>query len=104
MWNWRVKRPRHLRAVPGDAPTDGNALGRAGQHFTRDLLLVFDAPRPLWGKVFEQMDNRYPGMVRQGVVFAGIDADWVMAVLGAMLLAAVLVNRYVRQRALGARS
>jgi simple sugar transport system permease protein len=43
------------------------------------------------------------GMVRQGVVFAGIDADWVMAVLGAMLLAAVLVNRYVRQRALGAR-
>jgi hypothetical protein len=27
----------------------------------------------------------------------------VAAVLGAMLLAAVLVNRYVRQRALGAR-
>ncbi|MFN8590638.1 MAG: ABC transporter permease [Thermomicrobiales bacterium] len=43
------------------------------------------------------------GMVRQGVVFAGIDADWVQAVLGAMLLAAVLVNRYVRQRALGVR-
>lgn len=41
------------------------------------------------------------GMVRQGVVFAGIDADWVMAVLGAMLLAAVLVNRFVRQRAMG---
>jgi simple sugar transport system permease protein len=43
------------------------------------------------------------GMVRQGVVFAGIDADWVAAVLGAMLLAAVLVNRYVRQRAMGGR-
>ncbi len=43
------------------------------------------------------------GMVRQGVVFAGIDADWVSAVLGAMLLIAVLVNRYVRQRALGVR-
>jgi simple sugar transport system permease protein len=43
------------------------------------------------------------GMVRQGVVFAGIDADWVAAVLGAMLLAAVLVNRFVRERALGAR-
>ena len=42
------------------------------------------------------------GMVRQGVVFAGIDADWVAAVLGAMLLAAVLVNRFVRERALGA--
>jgi simple sugar transport system permease protein len=43
------------------------------------------------------------GMVRQGVVFAGIDADWVAAVLGAGLLAAVLVNRYIRQQALGTR-
>jgi simple sugar transport system permease protein len=43
------------------------------------------------------------GMVRQGVVFAGIDADWVQAALGGMLLAAVLVNRFVRHRALGAR-
>jgi simple sugar transport system permease protein len=43
------------------------------------------------------------GMVRQGVVFAGIDADWVQAALGGMLLAAVLVNRYVRQRAMGVR-
>jgi ribose/xylose/arabinose/galactoside ABC-type transport system permease subunit len=42
-------------------------------------------------------------MVRQGVVFAGIDADWVSAVLGAGLLAAVLVNRYIRQQALGTR-
>jgi simple sugar transport system permease protein len=44
------------------------------------------------------------GMVRQGVVFAGIDADWVSAVLGAGLLAAVLVNRYIRQQALGTRA
>ena len=44
------------------------------------------------------------GMVRQGVVFAGIDADWVAAVLGAGLLAAVLVNRYIRQQALGSRA
>src|SRR4051812_7530736 len=44
------------------------------------------------------------GMVRQGVVFAGIDADWVAAVLGAGLLAAVLVNRYIRQQALGTRA
>ena len=41
------------------------------------------------------------GMVRQGVVFAGIDADWVAAVLGAMLLAAVLVNRFVRAAGAG---
>jgi simple sugar transport system permease protein len=44
------------------------------------------------------------GMVRQGVVFAGIDADWVQAVLGAGLLASVLVNRFIRQQAIGTRA
>ena len=43
-------------------------------------------------------------MVRQGIVFMGVDAGWVKAVLGAMLLIAVLVNRYVRTRAMGARA
>lgn len=43
------------------------------------------------------------GMVRQGIVFLGIDPGWEDAVLGAMLVIAVLVNRYVRQRALGVR-
>ena len=43
------------------------------------------------------------GMVRQGIVFAGIDADWVEAVLGAMLLIAVLFNRFIRNRAMEAR-
>jgi simple sugar transport system permease protein len=43
------------------------------------------------------------GMVTQGVVFAGVDADWVEAFLGAMLLAAVLVNRYIRVQATEAR-
>jgi simple sugar transport system permease protein len=40
------------------------------------------------------------GMVRQGIVFARVDADWFQAFLGLMLLAAVLVNRYVRDRAM----
>ncbi|MBA2521111.1 MAG: ABC transporter permease [Chloroflexia bacterium] len=39
------------------------------------------------------------GMVSQGVVYAGVDADWVQAFLGGMLLAAVLVNRYIRSQA-----
>jgi simple sugar transport system permease protein len=39
------------------------------------------------------------GMVRQGIVFARVDADWFQVFLGLMLLAAVLVNRYVRERA-----
>ncbi|MCC7022588.1 MAG: ABC transporter permease [Thermomicrobiales bacterium] len=43
------------------------------------------------------------GMVRQGIVFLGIDPGWEDAVLGAMLVIAVLVNRYVRHRALGVR-
>jgi len=40
------------------------------------------------------------GMVRQGIVFARVDADWFQVFLGLMLLVAVLVNRLVRERAL----
>ena len=39
------------------------------------------------------------GMVRQGIVFAGVDADWFQVFLGVMLLLAVLINHWVRQRA-----
>jgi simple sugar transport system permease protein len=42
------------------------------------------------------------GMVRQGIVFAGVDADWFQVFLGLMLLIAVLINRYVRARAMRA--
>lgn len=43
------------------------------------------------------------GMVRQGIVFAGVDADWFQVFLGAMLVVAVLINNYVRRRASEAR-
>jgi simple sugar transport system permease protein len=39
------------------------------------------------------------GMVQQGIVFTRISTDWYRAVLGGMLLAAVLLNNYLRQRA-----
>lgn len=39
------------------------------------------------------------GMVQLGILYAGIDADWFQFVLGGMLLAAVLINRFVRTRA-----
>jgi simple sugar transport system permease protein len=39
------------------------------------------------------------GMVRQGIVFAGIDADWFQVFMGVMLLLAVLANNVIRQRA-----
>jgi len=43
------------------------------------------------------------GMVRQGIVFAGVDPGWENAVLGTMLVLAVLFNRFIRTRAMGGR-
>jgi simple sugar transport system permease protein len=43
------------------------------------------------------------GMVRQGLFFAGVNTDWFNVFLGAMLLIAVLINRYVRTHAMEAR-
>lgn len=43
------------------------------------------------------------GMVRQGVVFAGVSADWFLAFMGAMLIIAVLINNLIRRRAEEAR-
>jgi simple sugar transport system permease protein len=37
------------------------------------------------------------GMVRQGIVITGVDADWFQVVLGAMLLGAVLFNNVARR-------
>lgn len=41
------------------------------------------------------------GMVRQGIVYAGVDADWFQVFLGSMVLIAVLINQFVRRRAMG---
>jgi simple sugar transport system permease protein len=43
------------------------------------------------------------GMVQQGIVITGVDADWFQVFLGAMLVAAVLFNNYIRRRASEAR-
>jgi simple sugar transport system permease protein len=40
------------------------------------------------------------GMVRQGVIFAGVSADWYQVFLGVMLLSAVFLNGYVRKYAM----
>ncbi len=39
------------------------------------------------------------GMVAQGIVYEGWDNDWLFAILGVMLLGAVLVNNWVKARA-----
>ncbi len=43
------------------------------------------------------------GIVEEGVVFAGVNADWYKAFIGVILLLAVLLNSYVRKLALEAR-
>ena len=43
------------------------------------------------------------GMVQQGIVFTGVDSDWFQVFMGAMLIIAVLVNNFIRIRALGAK-
>jgi simple sugar transport system permease protein len=40
------------------------------------------------------------GMVQQGIVITGADADWFQVFLGAMLIAAVLINDWMRRHAL----
>jgi len=40
------------------------------------------------------------GMVQQGIVMIGVDADWFQVILGAMLVFAVLSNEWLRRRAL----
>jgi simple sugar transport system permease protein len=39
------------------------------------------------------------GMVAQGIVYEGWDSNWTYAFLGVMLLGAVLVNNWVKNRA-----
>jgi simple sugar transport system permease protein len=43
------------------------------------------------------------GIVEEGIVFAGIDADWYKAFIGLILLLAVLLNSYVRKLAMETR-
>jgi simple sugar transport system permease protein len=43
------------------------------------------------------------GIVEEGIVFAGVDADWYKAFIGVILLLAVLLNSYVRKLAMEAR-
>jgi simple sugar transport system permease protein len=39
------------------------------------------------------------GMVNQGIFFTGVNTDWFQVFLGAMLLIAVIVNNFIRNRA-----
>jgi simple sugar transport system permease protein len=41
------------------------------------------------------------GLVQMGIFFTGIDTDWFKVFLGLVILVAVLVNNYIRAKALG---
>jgi simple sugar transport system permease protein len=41
------------------------------------------------------------GLVQMGIFYTGIDTDWFKVFLGLVILAAVLVNTYIRNKALG---
>ncbi len=43
------------------------------------------------------------GIVEEGIVFAGVNAEWYKAVIGLILLLSVLLNSYVRKLAMEAR-
>jgi simple sugar transport system permease protein len=43
------------------------------------------------------------GMVQQGIVMTGVDADWFQVFLGSMLVVAVIVNHHIRSVVAGAR-
>jgi len=43
------------------------------------------------------------GIVQVGIVFAGVNAEWYKAVIGVILLLAVVINSYVRRLAMEAR-
>ena len=43
------------------------------------------------------------GITSQGIFFAGWNTDWFRAILGALLLAAVLLNNFIRKQALEAK-
>ncbi|MCB1489428.1 MAG: ABC transporter permease [Bauldia sp.] len=44
------------------------------------------------------------GLVQMGIFFTGIDTDWFKVFLGIVILVAVLVNNYIRAKALGERT
>ncbi|WP_353513495.1 ABC transporter permease [Thermus sp. LT1-2-5] len=43
------------------------------------------------------------GMVQQGIFFTGVNTDWYLTFLGAMILFSVLLNQYLRRKALEVR-
>ena len=77
-----------------------DALRGTGQEFTAIIAAVIGGTLLTGGygsAVGAVFGALIYGMVRQGIVLTGIDADWFQVILGAMLLAAVLFNQAARR-------
>ena len=83
--------------------TGADALRGEGQEFRAIIAAVIGGTLLTGGygtAVGAALGALIFGMVQQGIVITGVDADWFQVFLGAMLIAAVLVNDFARRRAL----
>ena len=104
--------PLHLHRLRRDAarhdPGDGGGLGR---HAARPLkefeaiiaaviggVLLTGGYGTVFGATFGALIF---GLVQMGIFYTGIDTDWFKVFLGLVILVAVLVNNYIRAKALG---
>jgi simple sugar transport system permease protein len=85
--------------------TGADALRGEGQEFRAIIAVVIGGTLLTGGHgsaIGAALGALIFGMVQQGIVITGADADWFQVFLGAMLIAAVLVNDWTRRRALTA--
>ena len=85
--------------------TGADALRGTGQEFLAIIAAVIGGTLLTGGygsAVGALLGALIFGMVQQGIVITGVDADWFQVFLGIMLLAAVLANNVVRRRVAGA--
>jgi simple sugar transport system permease protein len=85
--------------------TGADALRGAGQEFNAIVAAVIGGTLLTGGygsALGAVLGALIFGMVQQGIVITGIDADWFQVFLGAMLVGAVIANNYVRNRMVNA--
>lgn len=95
-----------VAVIQAVAHTGADALRGTGQEFQAIIAVVIGGTLLTGGygsPAGAVLGALIFGMVQQGIVMAGVDADWFQVFLGAMLVIAVLVNNAVRRAAAEAR-
>jgi simple sugar transport system permease protein len=85
--------------------TGADALRGEGQEFRAIIAVVIGGTLLTGGygsAVGALLGAAIFGMVQQGIVITGADADWFQVFLGAMLIGAVLINDWTRRQAVRA--